>query len=104
MTEQIKESGPVWIIAEQFDCNLLAVSTQLVGQARKLADQLHTTVGAVLLGDNLDKQPHELIAAGADRVYLGNDPQLSFYHPEIYTDIIVALAQEHKPEMTIMAW
>ncbi len=102
MTELNKESGPVWIIAEQFDCNLLAVSTQLVGQARKLADQLHTTVEAVLLGDNLDKQPHELIAAGADRVYLGNDPQLSFYHPEIYTDIIVALAQEHKPEILLI--
>ena len=102
MTELNKKIGPDWVIAEQLECNLLAVSTQLVGQARKLADQLHTTVEAVLLGNNLDKQTHELIAAGADRVYFGNDPQLAFYHPEIYTDIIVNLAQSYKPEIILI--
>jgi len=102
MTELNNEIGPIWVIAEQLDCNLLTVSTQLVGQARKLADQLQTTVEAVLLGNNLDRQTHELIAAGADRVYLGNDPQLTFYHAEIYTDMIVKLAQEHKPEILLI--
>ncbi len=102
MAEVNKETGPVWVIAEQLDCNLLAVSTQLVGQARKLADELHTTVEAVLLGNNIDKQTHELIAAGADRVYLGNDPKIAFYHPEIYTNIVVKLARMHKPEILLI--
>ena len=38
MAEQKNKIGPVWVVAEQIDCRLLSVSTQLTGQARKLAD------------------------------------------------------------------
>jgi len=93
--------GSVWVIAEQIDCRLLSVSTQLIGQARKLADELDTSVEAVFLGDNIEKQAHQLITAGADRVYLGNTPELTFYHPETYTEIIVNLAGEHRPEIIL---
>ena len=72
MAEQKQKIGPVWVVAEQIDCRLLSVSTQLVGHARKLADEIDTSVEAILLGDNVEKQARELIAAGADRVYLGD--------------------------------
>jgi len=49
MAEQKNKIGPVWVIAEQMDCRLLSVSTQLTGQARKLADELNTPVEAILL-------------------------------------------------------
>ena len=102
MAEQKNKIGPVWVIAEQIDCRLLSVSTQLIGQARKLADELDTTVEAILLGAGMEKQPRELIAAGADRVYLGDAPDLAFYHPESYTEIIVNLAREHHPEIMLI--
>ena len=95
-------NGPVWVIAEQMDGELLAVSLQLVGQARKLADELGTSVEVVLLGDKLDGQPQQLFAAGADRVYLGDSPELAFYQPDIYTEIIVKLAQERRPEIVLI--
>jgi electron transfer flavoprotein alpha subunit len=95
-------SGPVWVIAEQIDGRILAVSLQLIGQARKLADELETSVEAVLLGDKLDEQARQLFAAGADGVYLGNDPNLAFYQPEVYTEIIVQLAQERQPEIVLL--
>jgi electron transfer flavoprotein alpha subunit len=94
--------GPVWVIAEQIDCRLLSVSTQLIGQARKLADELNTGVETLLLGDNIERQTRQLIAAGADRVYLGNAPELAVYHPETYTEIIVNLAGEHRPEIILI--
>jgi len=94
--------APVWVIADQIDCRILSVSFQLIGQARKLADELQTSVEAVLLGDNIHQQPQELIAAGADRVYLGNAPDLSFYHPELYTEIIVRLARERQPVIMLL--
>ena len=102
MAEQKNKVGPVWVIAEQIDCRLLSVSTQLIGQARKLADELNTSVEAVLLGDGIEGQTQELIAAGANRVYLGNAPELAFYHPERYTEIIVNLAEGHKPEIILI--
>ncbi len=94
--------GSVWVIADQVDCRIQSVSFQLVGQARKLADELQTSVEVVLLGDSITDQPQELIAAGADKVYLGNAPDLSFYHPELYTDIIVSLAREHQPAIMLL--
>ena len=102
MAEQKNKIGPVWVVAEQIDCRLLSVSTQLIGQARKLADELDTTVEAILLGDDVEKQAIELIAAGADRVYLGDAPDLAFYHPETYTDIIVDLAEGHRPDIMLI--
>jgi len=95
-------NGPVWVIAEQIDSRILAVSLQLIGQARKLADELVTSVEVVLLGDKLGGQPQPLFAAGADRVYLGDSPELAFYQPEIYTEIIVKLAQERQPEIVLI--
>ena len=96
------KQGPVWVIADKVDCRILSVSFQLVGQARKLADELQTSVEVILLGDNIHEQPQELIAAGADRVYVGNAPELSFYHPELYTDIIVRLAHEQQPAIMLL--
>ena len=102
MTTSNKSGGAVWVIAEQIDCRLLSVSTQLIGQARKLADELHTSVGAVLLGNDIKNRSQELIAAGADRVFLGNASEYASYPTEIYTDIIVNLAQAHTPEIILI--
>ncbi len=98
----VKTRNPVWVIADQIDCRILSVSFQLIGQARKLADELETSVEAVLLGDNIHEQPRQLIAAGADRVYLGNSPELSFYQPELYSEIVVNLAQERQPQIMLL--
>ncbi|MEE8541660.1 MAG: electron transfer flavoprotein subunit alpha/FixB family protein, partial [Desulfobacterales bacterium] len=97
-----EKTGPVWVLAEQIDCRLLNVSLQLVGQARRLADVLEAWVGVILLGDNLTTQPNELIAAGADKVYLGNAPELAIYQPEIYTQMIVDQAKVHRPEILLI--
>jgi electron transfer flavoprotein alpha subunit len=94
--------GPVWVIAEQIDCHVLAVSLQLIGQARKLATELETSVEVILLGDQLNGQTQQLFATGADKVFLGNDANLAFYQPEIYTEIIVKLAKERQPEIMLL--
>jgi electron transfer flavoprotein alpha subunit len=96
------ERNAVWVIAEQIDCHIQSISLQLIGQARKLADQLGTSVETILLGDNIKQQPRQLIAAGADRIYLGNAPELEVYQPELYVEIIVNLAREHHPEIILI--
>jgi electron transfer flavoprotein alpha subunit len=96
------KQNPVWVIADQVDCRIQSVSFQLTGQARKLADDLQTFVEVVLLGDSIIEQPQELIAAGADKVYLANAPELSVYHPELYTEIIVRLAREQQPAIMLL--
>ncbi len=80
--------GPVWVIAEQNDCQVEIVSFQLLGKARELADELGVACEAVLLGSGMAGAAPELVAAGADRVFLGDSPALEVYQPTLYRDII----------------
>ncbi len=95
-------TGPVWVFAEQNEGSILPVSFELIGQAKKLADELGTSLEVVFLGDAVRDQVQVLFAAGADRVYLGEDPGLKYYQPEMYTEIIVKLAKEHHPEIFLL--
>ncbi len=96
------KQAPVWVIAEQIDCRIPSVSFQLIGQARKLADALETTVESVLLGDQIQEQAQQLIVAGVDMVYLGISPELKLYQPEIYTEMIVKLAKDRQPTIMLI--
>ena len=93
---------PVWVIADQENCSLLPVTPQLVGKARSLADELGTAVEVVLLGEGIEAQAANLFAAGADRVYLGNDHGLANYHPDVYTEVITLLAETHLPQIILL--
>ena len=46
----IEEYKGVWVFAEQRDGNLMNVSIELLGEGRKIADELGTELTAVLLG------------------------------------------------------
>jgi electron transfer flavoprotein alpha subunit len=94
--------GPVWVLAEQRDGQLVSVSLQLMGHARKLADQLGTSAEAILLGDRVEGLAQQLIAAGADLVYLGEAPGLASYQPEAYTELVVGLARGREPDILLV--
>lgn len=97
-----KALGPVWVIAEQIEGTIFPVSFQLVGHGRKLADALSVPLEVILLGDVPGEVPSELIAAGADRVYLGNSPELVPYQSEIFVEILTKLAKEKRPEILLL--
>lgn len=94
--------GPIWVIAEQTEGQIHPVSSQLTGQARKLADELKTEVEVILLGNETAALPAQLFAAGADRVYLGNGPELGLYQSELFTEIMVVLAEKHEPQILLL--
>jgi len=95
-------TNPIWVIADQESCSLLPVTSQLVGKARSLADALGADVEVVLLGDGVEAQAPTLFGSGADRVYLGNAPELANYHPDVYTELIVGLAEACKPQIVLL--
>ena len=97
-----KSSDPVWVVAEQEGGHLLSISLQLTGKARQLADQLGTSLEVVLLGEKSGLNRDFLIAAGADTLFLGDAPELRLYQPDLYTEMIVRLATERKPQILLM--
>jgi len=93
--------GEVWVFAEQEGGALHDVSLELCGKARELADILGVGVGAVLPGSNVSELPGELIAHGADKVYLVDDARLEHYQTGSYARVMTTLVEKHRPQIVI---
>jgi electron transfer flavoprotein alpha subunit len=92
----------VIVIAEQKEGGIQPVSLQLIGKARKLANELGTQVGAILFGQDLTNDIQKLIAAGADLVFKADSATLIPYQSETYTNMIVKLMVELHPEILLI--
>ncbi len=92
----------IWVLAEQREGELLNVSIELLGEARKLAEKKEAEITAVLTGNNLSGQAEKLIARGADKVYLLENSKLENYRTEPYTQVISDLIEEEKPEIVLL--
>lgn len=98
----LSQYNGVWVFAEQKDGKVANVAFELLGEGRKLAAKLDTKVCAVLLGEGMENASKELIARGADTVYVVDDPKLHYYNDESYSDIFVQLVREYKPEIILI--
>jgi electron transfer flavoprotein alpha subunit len=92
----------VWVFAEQADGIPAGVALELLGEGRKLADQLHVPLSAILFGENVKRTAQTLIAHGADNVYLVDHPSLKQFNDESYADLFVQLVRRFKPEIVLM--
>ncbi len=96
------EQDLLWVIAEPAGDEILPVCLELIGHARKLADDLEARVEVILLGSEIDHLTGRLISAGADLVYLGNAPDFDPYQPDVFTESITALAMRHHPQVILI--
>ena len=94
-------SKNVFVIAEQRDGELQKVSTELIGKARELADDLGQEVYAILLGENVKAKADVLIHHGADKVIVVDHPLLKEYVTEPYAKSIYTIVQKYDPEIVL---
>ncbi|MFC2006825.1 electron transfer flavoprotein subunit alpha/FixB family protein [Chloroflexota bacterium] len=90
----------IWVFTEQRDGKLRSISYELISKGRELADTLNTELCAVCFGHNIT-EAQELVAHGADKVYLIDDPTLANNQEDIYSQELAKLIQEHKPEIVL---
>lgn len=91
----------VYVFAEQRDGNLQKVGIELIGEARKLADDLGQNVVAILLGNNIKEKANDLIAHGADKVVVVENEMLQEYVTEPYAKAMMEIIQTHNPEIVL---
>ncbi len=96
-------SGEIWVYAEQEDNELNTASYELLGKAAELAGILGEKVGAVLIGNEVKSLAKDLIAHGADNVYLAEHPLLKDFLPLPYTHVISSLVEKHKPQQFLFS-
>ncbi len=93
----ISEYNGVWVFAEQRNGELQKVSLEILGEGRRLADELGVNLTAVLLGNNVACLADILGEHGADEVLVAEHEELENYTTDGYTKVICDLANERKP-------
>ncbi len=91
----------VWVYAEQRAGKLMNVAIELLGEGRKLADEIGTELCAVLVGSDCDDLVDELFAYGAEKVYYANNPELKNYTTDGYTAAVYRAILKYKPEVVL---
>ena len=93
----MSEHEGVMVFSEAYDLML-----EMLGKGREIANGLHTSLAAVLMGLNVQEKAYELIKYGADKVYLVDSQALEHFRIEAYLSVLHNLATSYKPEIVLI--
>ncbi len=97
-----KDYSGIWVYAEWRGGTLHNIGRELLSAGRKLADKRGVTLSAVLLGHGLNKTlSDDLIAYGADVVYVVDRPELARFTDEVYSKVLTELVRLKRPEILL---
>jgi electron transfer flavoprotein alpha subunit len=105
LPEHFKAYKHVWVFVEYEHGSIHPVSLELLGEGRKLADQLKVELAGVLMGEDrnaLQSAAAQCFEHGADLVYLVAHPALAHYRNEPFTKGLTELVNTYKPEILLL--
>lgn len=91
----------VAVFIEQHDGEVAGVSYEMLGEGRKLADQLGEKLIAVVLGYEMQKKVEELIKFGADKVFYFDGPNLISFQDDSYAELFTQFVHKEKPGIVL---
>jgi electron transfer flavoprotein alpha subunit len=92
----------VLVCGEVVEGKLAAITTELLGCGRKLADALGEELTGVLIGSGIKDFAQELIAFGADKVCVVDDPLLKDYQNDSYVAVMEKVVGKTSPRIILM--
>jgi len=92
----------IWVVPELEEGELHDVAFEILGEGRRLADQLKCELAAVLVGWKIAKLADEAIHWGADKVYLVEHQLLESYTTDGYTQVLVDLVKQYTPDILLI--
>lgn len=92
----------IWVLAECFQDDLIPVTFELLGEARRLAEVQPQPVSAILLGVYTMERVNQLFAAGADTVYHVERPALNTLIEDHHAEALAELARRYQPAVLLI--
>lgn len=89
----------IMVFVEYRHGKVAPVSYELLGIGRKLADKRGVKLSAVLPGGAVAAYADDLIAAGADAVFIAEHPLLEQFREDVYAGVLERVIREQKPEV-----
>jgi len=96
------DSKGVLICGEINEGKLAAITTELLGCGRKLADSLGEELSAVLMGSGVKELASEAIAFGADKVLVVDDALLKDYQTDSYMAVMDKVVKQVTPRIVLL--
>jgi electron transfer flavoprotein alpha subunit len=109
----ITDKGPrrFWVFIEQEEGKVHPVAWELMGVARRLADEVKdeleksqekAIVEGILVGHEVTALAEEAIRYGAERVYVVDDPVFEHYRNKPYYKCLAAMVRKYQPEVFLV--
>jgi electron transfer flavoprotein alpha subunit len=92
----------VMTFCEATEGKLASSATELLGGGKKLADALGQELSAVLVGSGISGLAQEIVAFGADKVYVVDAPLLKDYQTDSYVIVMEKVVKQVMPQILIM--
>ncbi|MBN1689510.1 MAG: electron transfer flavoprotein subunit alpha/FixB family protein [Dehalococcoidia bacterium] len=92
----------ILVVGEAAEGKLLPITAEILGAARKLADELKEPLNCIIIGAGLGDTGKAAVAAGADKVFLADDAQLKDYENSTYMQVMEKAVAELAPKVIIM--
>ena len=96
-------SNEIWVVIEkarQAD-NIAAISRELLGKGRQLADAAGAPLAALVLGSGVGTLAERAFAYGADKAYVVDNAALAQYTTDGFVGAAAALAQQYQPQLIL---
>ncbi|MEW6523425.1 MAG: electron transfer flavoprotein subunit alpha [Bacillota bacterium] len=97
----VPAAGGVWVYVEHRRGQVAGVVYELLGEGAKLAAELGEELGAVILGDGIRPLAGDLVAHGAEVVYVADAPELADFRDEPYTAVMAAMVGQYQPAILL---
>jgi electron transfer flavoprotein alpha subunit len=93
-----------WVYIEQEEGKVHPVAWELLGVARRLADEVNdqAVVEGILIGNQVEEIAQEAIHYGAETVYVVDDPAFKHYLNKPYTTALTTLVKKYEPEVFLI--
>ena len=89
----------VWVLIEHKNGEVGAISKELLGKGKEIADALGQAVAALVLGSNTASLVEQAFAAGASKAYVVDDANLAQYTTDGYVAAAKTAIEAHQPEV-----
>jgi electron transfer flavoprotein alpha subunit len=94
-------TGEVWVVAEHNNEAVHPATFELVGKGRELSDSLETKVGVCLAGYKVEPLARELVAAGADNIYIVEHKLLRVFDPGAHRKAVADTISAYRPQIVL---
>lgn len=99
--QNLEEYKGVWIFAETRNGRLADVSLELLGEGKKLAEDLGQDLCAVIIGSETGENARELLRHGAQKVYAADHAELGDFNDEPYAAALTHIIGQYKPNIVL---